>query len=186
MEDRTLSSSKLPSLGLGPRGWRGEAPDPLDHPEFYQNVSGRRILAYLLDMVVVGVIFVVAWVAFSIVGVLSFGLLSTPLSLLLACVPLGYHTLLIGGPGSATWGMQLFRLEVRSFTGARPNFAQAGLMTVMFYATVWSTGFLILIVALFNDRRRTLHDLLSGTVVINSYPAAILVSDDSSEPPSYS
>ena len=114
-----MPSSKLPSLELGARGWRGEAPDPLAHPEFYDGVSGRRVLAYLLDVVIVGVIMLVAKIAFAIVGLLSFGLLSAPLAIVFALIPLTYHTLLIGGPDSATWGMKLFRLEVRSIAAYR-------------------------------------------------------------------
>jgi uncharacterized RDD family membrane protein YckC len=39
-------------------------------------------------------------------------------------------------------------------------------MTALFYATALVTSFLILAVALFTDRKRTLHDILSGMTVI--------------------
>jgi uncharacterized RDD family membrane protein YckC len=62
--------------------------------------------------------------------------------------------------------MMLFDLEVRSWTGARPGNWQALLMTLIFYTTIRLTGFLILVVALFNARHRTLHVYLSATVVV--------------------
>ncbi len=42
---------------------------------------------------------------------------------------------------------------------SRPNFAQAVVSTLIFYLTLGTTG-LLLLVALFTVRRRTLHDLL--------------------------
>jgi uncharacterized RDD family membrane protein YckC len=39
-------------------------------------------------------------------------------------------------------------------------------LTVAFYVSVGVTGWLILLVALFNGRGRTLHDYLCGTVTI--------------------
>jgi uncharacterized RDD family membrane protein YckC len=71
--------------------------------------------------------------------------------------------------------MSLFGLEVRSWTGQRPTVWQAVLMAVLFYATIGPTGGLVLLVALFNGRRRTLHDLLSGTVVVRRLPAALFL-----------
>ncbi len=111
-------------------------------------------------------LWVVAFLLFSVAGLLSLGLLFPIMPVGLSLVPVAYHTLLIGGPWSATLGMLLFDLEVRSWTGARPGYLQALLMTLVFYTSVGLTGFLILVVALFNARHRTLHDYLSATVVV--------------------
>jgi uncharacterized RDD family membrane protein YckC len=86
-------------------------------------------------------------------------------------VPLAYHTWLIGGPSSATVGMQIMGVEVRTWDGRRPGYVQAALQTVVFYTSVALTSWLILLVALFNPRRRCLHDFLCGTIVIRSRPA---------------
>jgi uncharacterized RDD family membrane protein YckC len=43
---------------------------------------------------------------------------------------------------------------------------QAFLQTVLFYVTAPPTGGLILVVALFNQHRRTVHDYLAGTVTL--------------------
>ena len=39
-------------------------------------------------------------------------------------------------------------------------------MTVMFYLSLAITWLLVLVVPLFNERKRTLHDLISGVVVV--------------------
>jgi uncharacterized RDD family membrane protein YckC len=180
LEDRPLPSSNLPGLDLRSQRWDGEAPDPLAQPEYYENVLIRRPVAYLVDVGIVALLLVAVKIAFALVGFMSFGLLAGPAGLVLPLVPLAYHTLLIGGPDSATLGMRLLRLEVRTWTGDRPSYPQAFVMTALFFVTVSLTGFVVLVVALLNQRRRTLHDLLCGTVVINSHPRGILITDEGS------
>jgi uncharacterized RDD family membrane protein YckC len=68
--------------------------------------------------------------------------------------------------------MRVFDLELRPVSGERPSFLQALIQTVLFYVTVGMTCSLILLVALFNRRRRTLHDFLAGTVMVRTLPTA--------------
>lgn len=162
---RPLSTDNLPTLT--PDGaWTGSPPDPLAAPERYEGVLWRRVFAYVVDLVLIGALWVIAFLVLSVAGLLSLGLLFPVIPVGLTLVPVAYHTLLIGGPWSGTLGMMLFDLEVRSWTGDRPGYLQALLMTLLFYTTVGLTSFLILVVALFNTRHRTLHDYLSATVVV--------------------
>jgi uncharacterized RDD family membrane protein YckC len=85
-----------------------------------------------------------------------------------ALIPLAYHTLLLSGPRSSTWGMRFFDLELRSWDGDRPVFLQALAQTALFYLTVGATGSIILLFSLLNRRKRTLHDVLAGTVMVRS------------------
>jgi uncharacterized RDD family membrane protein YckC len=52
--------------------------------------------------------------------------------------------------------------------GDRPGLIQAFAITALFYSSVTMTSFLILIIAVFNDKNRCAHDFLSGTLVVNS------------------
>lgn len=148
--------------------------DSWAHPEYYRGVTLRRVLAYLLDGVLVAVLAVMVWIATGMLTLLSFGLLFPLQALAVALVPLAYHALLIAAPGSATLGMRFFNLKVLSLAqdadagGGRPSLFQAIIQVVAFYGSVAATGSLILIIALFNPRRRTLHDWLAGTVVVNA------------------
>jgi uncharacterized RDD family membrane protein YckC len=154
--------------------WRADrfsVPEPEAFPELYQGVLWRRAFAYLLDLVFIGIIAVGLGLAFAALWLLSFGLLGPLLWFLFGLVPLAYHTLLLSGRRSATFGMRCFDLELRSITGARPSFIQALLQTALFYITVGMTCSLILLVALFNRRRRTLHDFLAGAVMVRTLPA---------------
>ena len=109
------------------------------------------------------VVFAALWV----LVFLSFGILSG-LLVLAPLVPLCYHSLMIASPRSATLGMQFMSIEVRGQAGQRPELLQAFAMSAIFYLTVAVTSWLILIAALFNDRRHCVHDYLSGTVVIKT------------------
>jgi uncharacterized RDD family membrane protein YckC len=142
------------------------APEPLTRPDLFEGVLWRRAFAYLVDACCIGALVVVLWVFFLLLTILSFGLLGPPLWFLLGLVPLAYHTLLVGGRYGATWGMRLFGLQMHSWDGMRPMLLQAFVHTVLFYTTVGATGGLILLFALFNRRRRTLHDVLAGMLML--------------------
>lgn len=145
-------------------------PDPAAVPEAYQGVLLRRVLAYFVDLCLIGVLVVLFWIVFAVLWVLSLGLLGPVLWFLSGLIPLAYHTLLLSGPRSATFGMRLFDVELRSVTGERPGFPQALVQTVLFYLTVAATCSLILLFVLFNRHKRTLHDMLAGTVMVRRFP----------------
>ncbi len=149
----------------------GPGADPFDpalNPELFDGVTLRRITAYVIDLLIIAFLVLTAMSAFWVLGILSFGVLSPLLVAILPFIPLAYHTILIGGPESATLGMRLFGIETRRMDGGHPGYLQAGLLTVVFYVSVGATGWLILLVALFNGCGRTLHDYLCGTVVIRA------------------
>lgn len=141
--------------------WRA-GPDGVFEPGVFEpgparlrGLLWRRAFAYLLDVFLISIL---SWLLV---------LLVSPLwPAILALVPISYHSLLIGGPRSATFGQRLFGVEVRRLDGGRPSLFQAFVQTVLFYATVTLLTPLVLLVALLNRRRRTLHDILAGTLTV--------------------
>jgi uncharacterized RDD family membrane protein YckC len=133
----------------------------------FRDVLTRRVLAYLLDLVFIAIIGTLLGMLLTFLTILSFGLLSV-LFVTLPAVGVLYGALTIGGFNSATWGMRLVSLTVRRTDGGRPDFAQALIFSLLFYATVALTSWLILLVALLTPRKRALHDLLSGLVILRS------------------
>ena len=147
--------------------WRDSGmPDPAAHPELFEGVLWRRAAAYLIDAFCIVLIGFAVLVAFLLLTVLSFGLLAPGLWFLFGLVPLAYHTLLIGGPHGATFGMRALDLELRSTNGERPGYLQALAHAALFYLTVGATALLVLLFALFNRRKRTLHDVLTGMLMV--------------------
>ncbi len=155
----------LPAVGREGAAWEDLPPDPLDDPDLYDGIMWRRVVGYAVDVLILMVILMAVGLVLYFIGVLSFGLLLPLKFLIPPLVPLAYHSYFIGHDG-ATPGMRMFDVEVRAWTGGRPDYLQAFLMTVLFYVTVMFTFWLILIFALFNDRNRTAHDYLSGAVAV--------------------
>jgi len=143
-----------PRRDFGPVGSR----DP------FRDILGRRFAAYLLDLVFVAVVSAVLSGLFTLLTIATLGLLSV-LFLVLPAVGVLYGALTIGGRHSATWGMRLLGIEALRTDGGRPEFAQALIFSLLFYATVGLTSWLILLVALATPRNRALHDILSGVVI---------------------
>lgn len=151
----------LPPLATG---W---PPDPLTQPHYYHGVTSRRILAYLLDLAIIAMVLLILHLAIGMVALLTFGLLwFLHLLALPLVVALAYHIVQIASPSAATIGMRLFGLRAWSVLGNRPRGFQAVLHSVCFYGSMAVTGGLIALVALFNRRRQTLHDMLAGIVVL--------------------
>jgi uncharacterized RDD family membrane protein YckC len=155
--------------------WEGEPPEPYAAPEYFRGVVWRRLVAYcVIDGLIVLLLCVLAAALFTGITVVSLGTLKTVWALY-AIVPLAYHTLTIGGRHSATVGMRLLGIEVRSWVGTRPSLLQALVLTLLFYVMTAATASLVLLIFFFNRRRRTLHDLLAGTLVIRRFPDPTLL-----------
>lgn len=142
------------------------AVDPFSDPAQFEGLLWRRSLAYVVDLAVLAGLLTIYWIALAVLTVATLGLITPLLVLLAAAIPVAYHTLTIGGPGSATLGMRLFGLQVRIWNGGKPGYIQALLHTAVFYVTTSFTGGLILLWPLFSNRRRCLHDQLCGTMVV--------------------
>jgi uncharacterized RDD family membrane protein YckC len=93
----------------------------------------------------------------------------------LALVPIAYDTVLIGGQSSATFGMRLLGIEVRSRNGGRPYWIQALIFSLLFHATMAIFWGVPLLICFFNSRRRTAHDFLANTVVVRRFAALAAV-----------
>jgi uncharacterized RDD family membrane protein YckC len=152
---------------------RGAAPDRFDpwlHPELYRGVLTRRVFAFLIDVAVLSIPVILAVVFIFFFGLITlslgwwlYGLLG-PASVIWAVV---YYGSSLGGPHSATLGMRAMDLQLRSWTGAPGYFVLGAAHAVLFWMLVSFFTPLILLVGLFNDRRRLLHDMMLGTVVVN-------------------
>lgn len=64
------------ALGLAAlEGWQDEAPDPIAYPQYFAGVVARRVLAYLVDVVLIALLLAVLWVLVGVLTVMSLGLL---------------------------------------------------------------------------------------------------------------
>jgi len=132
---------------------------------FVSGVMSRRCFAWLLDAVLIILIVAVLSAVLFLFGLLTLGLGFGAMAVLPA-VPFLYHFLSLLRPASATPGQAMMGLTVRrdEDLGA-PTGLQALIFTVVFYLTMATSG-LLLLIALFTVRHRTLHDLASDLVVV--------------------
>lgn len=163
-----LPDAPAPKWSHDDRKMRAEGPDPIEYPQFYDGVTIKRVIAYVIDFIISGLLVFAGMIVASVVGIMSFGLLFGPLTALLALVPIAYYVYFIAhGPSYATPGMRFVGIRVYRLDGNGPELLQAFVQTVVFVFTVPATSFLILAVCLFNSRRRCLHDILAGTLILN-------------------
>jgi uncharacterized RDD family membrane protein YckC len=149
------------------RDWDGDAPDPLSAPELYDGVLWRRLLAFFIDLFLLGFVYLAIGFLAMLATALTFGALAPVQAAVMALLPSIYAAATIHWFG-ATPGMRALGLTVRDWRGRPCGLAQGFLMAVVFYASFGLTSGLIMLVPLFSDRRRTAHDMLAATVVVRA------------------
>lgn len=136
-------------------------PDPQTQPEFYEDVAMKRLIAFVLDTVLIALItvLVVPFTAFT-------GLFFFPL--LMAAVGFVYRVITIAN-GSATLGMRLMAIEFRNASGARFDLGQAFLHTVGLNLSFAIMPLQLVSVVLMatTERGQGLTDHVMGSVAIN-------------------
>jgi len=152
--------------------------DPITNPELFADVLPRRVVAFVIDLIILAipVAIVAAFIFAAGVVTLGFGFflfaLLPPAMVLWA---LAYYGLTLGGPHSATIGMRLMDLEMRTWYGAPAYFVLGAVHAVVFWISVAMLTPFILLVCFFNERRRLLHDIVLGVVVINNERRAAML-----------
>jgi uncharacterized RDD family membrane protein YckC len=155
----------------GGRDFQPHAFDPWSQPELFRGVLTRRAFAFLIDVMVLSIPVILAVIFIAVFGVVTLGLgwalfwLVSPASVIWALI---YYGASLGGPHSATIGMRMMDLQMRTWYGAPSYFVLGAMHAVLFWVSVSVLSPLVLLVGLFNGRRRLLHDIVLGTVVINS------------------
>ena len=145
--------------------------DPATQPELFEGVLARRVVAFVIDFVIIAIPVVLAAMFIFAFGIVTLGLgwvlywLLPPGAVIWALV---YFGVTLGGPRSATIGMRTMDLEMRTWYGAPAYFVLGAVHAIVFWFSVSALTPFILLVAFFNERRRLLHDILLGTVVINN------------------
>lgn len=130
-----------------------------------REVLGRRVLAWLIDLVFLAVGLGFLHLFLAVLGLVTFGL-GWGLYALVPAVPFFYTAGFVGSAAAATPGMRLVGIRVMEQTRhGRPTPAEAVVWTLLYIAsmTVFAP---ILLVALFTSEHRTLHDILTGLVVV--------------------
>jgi uncharacterized RDD family membrane protein YckC len=148
-------------------GWTGLHPAART-----EGVLGRRILAYLVDFIVISALIVLFAFLVGVFGILTFGLGWMLYAVLIPGTAILYSAVTVGGPSQGTPGMRLAGLRAcDAGTGGPVGAIAAGLHALLFYLAAGT--FLLLVVDVvigFGRRDRRLgHDLLAGLILIRRW-----------------
>ncbi len=152
--------------------------DPMTNPELFEGVLARRVVAFIIDFLVMAIPVVLAGMFIFVFGIVTLGIgwalywLLPPATVIWALVYFGFT---LGGPHSATIGMRVMDLEMRTWYGAPAYFVLGAVHAVAFWFSVSAFTPFILLVAFFNERQRLLHDIVFGTVIINNAQRAAVL-----------
>lgn len=136
-------------------------PDPYDNPRLYEGVPLKRLLAWVIDTVLVVVICVLILPLTAFTGVFFF-------PFLIMVISFGYRVILLAN-GSATLGMHLLAIEMRDGQDNRFDFRLAFLHTLGFS---FSFGFILvqvvsMIFMASTARGQGITDLVLNTTALN-------------------
>jgi hypothetical protein len=101
--------------------------DPIANPELFDGVLARRCVAFLIDVVIITLPVLLAIIFIFILGLLTLGLgwalywLLWPAAVVWAIL---YYGFTLGGAASATLGMRIMDLEMRTWYGGPAYFAR--------------------------------------------------------------
>ena len=136
-------------------------PNPHASPEFYEDVTTKRLFAWCVDVVIIAAL-ALALSAFTFFTVLLI------FPLFYAFISFVYRWITLTG-GSATLGMRLFSVEFRDHEGALFDARMAFLHTAGYFVSVavFPLQLISIGMMLWTERRQGLSDMMLGTVAIN-------------------
>jgi len=137
----------------------------LDDARAYDGVLSRRVFAFCIDYLIIGLLMIPFAILVFLLGIITLGLGWALFGLLFPMVALIYVWNTLGGPNQATVGMRMMGIRLDRLDGKPVDGMLAIVHSVLFWAGNVVLTPLILLATLFTDRKRTIHDLLLGTVV---------------------
>lgn len=140
--------------------------DPAARPELFDGVRSRRIMAFLVDAGIILFLMVATSLVILVMGVFTLGLGWLLFPLVWPVVAIIYTVFTLGGRASATPGMRFMGLVMRTLDGGAMTPLLALLHALGFWFSVSILTPLILLVALVSPRKRLLHDMAIGSVLI--------------------
>ena len=142
--------------------------DATVEPDLYDGILAKRVVAFVIDAVLIVALMIPAALIVFVLGFITLGLAWLLYPALFAVVAISYVGLTLGGPASATPGMRIAGVEMRTWSGQRMFPLLAVMHALIFWFSIGLLTPLVLLVGLLTYRRQLLHDLLLGVVALNA------------------
>ncbi|MDO6963759.1 RDD family protein [Rhizobium alvei] len=143
-------------------------PSPETSPYAYDGLLTRRVMAFIIDYMIILLLMIPAAVIVFVLGIATLGLAFYLFPILFFIVAGLYFGLSLSGPFQASLGMRTMDVRMIRDDGGPIDFATAILHLVTFWILNSLLTPFILLVGLFTDRKRLLHDILIGTTTIRA------------------
>lgn len=140
----------------------------LNRDGLFDGVISRRLLSYLVDLVILAVLHVIVGAIIFVLGFLTLGLAWLIFLIFTPFIIGTYLVFTLGGPAAATPGMAMNGIQLRLYDGATVGPLGALGHGLLFYISVSLLTPLILLIGLITSRNRLLHDIILGTYVVRS------------------
>jgi uncharacterized RDD family membrane protein YckC len=147
-------------------------PDPSTAPQLFDGVLMRRMFAFVIDTIILGLIATLILVVGTIAGFFTFGLAWLSLPIVIPLAILGYYAATLGAPMRATVGMSMLDIVLVPARGYPLDGWKILVHPIVFWITVWIAWPVSLVVALFTPRQQMVQDLVTGTVMLRRSPMA--------------
>ncbi|MFV0513946.1 MAG: RDD family protein [Jhaorihella sp.] len=136
-------------------------PDPHSQPQFYQFVPAKRLVAWIIDTMVILLLSALAVVLTAFVGAFFW-------VFLYAAIGFAYRVVTIAN-GSATWGMRFAGIELRNAHGERFDLGMALAHTAGYTVSIMVPLIQVIsiIMMLTGARGQGLSDAFLGSVALN-------------------
>ncbi len=152
-------------------GTGGESglPHPVRDHQFYDGVPMRRFAAFVIDLIIILAIDAAAMAVLGVLGLVTFGLAWLLIGVTWFALGFFYRVFTLGSGASATPGMRVAGIEIRTASGRRLTMNEAAIHTGGLYFAMLFVPLQIVSVLMmaFGPLGRGLHDLPMGTTAIN-------------------
>ena len=129
-------------------------------------VRTRRVYAFLIDAFIVFLLSIPVSIVIFLLGIVTLGLGFFLYAVMFPVLAITYVAYTMGSEDQATVGMKANDIYLSRLDGGKIDPITAIVHSVLFWAGNAVLTPLVLLVTLFSDRKRTLHDLLLGTIVL--------------------
>ena len=134
----------------------------------YSGVLSRRVFAFVIDYMLVALLWIPAAVVVFFLGILTLGLGWLLYPVLFFIVAGLYFGMSLAGAAQATPGMRAMGIAMVRLDGSKLDFVTAIAHLALFWILNSILTPLILLAGLFIERSRLVHDLLLGTATVRT------------------
>lgn len=149
---------------------RDDLPNPAESPELFEEILSRRVVAFLIDCIIMSVLIVAAFICTAILGIVTLGLAWLTFPIIVPIVFIAYYAVTLGSSARATIGMRAMDVVLTPTRSATLDGWLAFLHVILFWISCSVLTPFVLAVGLITNRRQLLHDIVAGVLMVRRSP----------------